>query len=62
MKLITVYKLAFDEDEIDDLRNVSDLCESFPSEEFAKLPKHLQKAMNDIYAGINTLLDEMAEN
>ena len=61
MKIVTVYKFDLDEEEIDNLRNVSDMCESFPSEEFAKLPKHLQKALNDIYAGIDTLLSEMAE-
>lgn len=61
MKLVTVYKFDLDEEEIESLRNVSDMCESFPSEEYAKLPKHLQKALSDIYAGIDTLFGEMVE-
>ena len=61
MKLVTVYKFDLDEEEIESLRNVSDMCESFPSEEYAKLPKHLQKALSDIYSGIDTLFSEMVE-
>lgn len=61
MKLVTVYKINLNKEEIENLRNVSHMCESFPSKEFAKLPEYVQRALNDIYSGIDTLLDEMIE-